>query len=64
MSLSANRPLLLLAALLASIALGVALAFLRHSLQPTFTNAMELRTALGVTLLGTVSRVRHAADYI
>ena len=61
-SLSANRPLLLLAALLASIAMGVALAFLRHSLQPTFNNAMELRTALGVTLLGTVSRVRHSAD--
>lgn len=61
-SWSANRPMMFLAALPASILLGIGLAFLRSYLKPTFHSAKSLSMAMGLPLLGAVSRARFPSD--
>ncbi len=61
-SWSANRPLIFLASLLGSILIGLAFAFLRSYLKPTFHSSRPLYEAFGLPVLGTVSRSRMAND--
>lgn len=57
-----NRPLLVLVALMASIAAGLGTAFLASQVWPVFHKASELRQRIGLPLLGVVSMVLSDAD--
>lgn len=57
-----NRALLLSGVLLLSIAAGMAVAFLRDQIRPTFFDMRGLRQATGMPLLGAVSWVLSATD--
>jgi polysaccharide chain length determinant protein (PEP-CTERM system associated) len=54
-----NRPLFLIAVLLASIAAGIGTAFLIDQMRPTFFDARTLRAETGMQLLGSVSMVEN-----
>jgi polysaccharide chain length determinant protein (PEP-CTERM system associated) len=53
-----NRPLLASLVLLVAVAGGLALAWGLGQLSPTFTDRRTLREATGLTILGTVTKVR------
>ncbi len=59
---SPNRFLLLPLALVAALASGFGTAFVASQLRPVFHSAAQLRTKLGLPLLGTVSMVTNPAD--
>jgi hypothetical protein len=52
-----NRPLLLSLILVAAIAGGIGIAFVRGQLQTTFPTQARLEAATGLTVLGTISQV-------
>jgi polysaccharide chain length determinant protein (PEP-CTERM system associated) len=58
---SPNRPVLLAAVLLVSLAVGIAIAFVRDRMAGAFYDAAALRAATGVPMLGTVSLVLDSA---
>jgi len=58
---SPNRPLLFVLAFVASIAAGLAAAFARDQIRPTFYDMRSLRAGTGLPLLGTVSFMPDAA---
>jgi polysaccharide chain length determinant protein (PEP-CTERM system associated) len=57
-----NRVILLLLALAAAVAAGVALAFAASQLRPVFSDGNELRVKTGMPLLGVVSLVMTDVD--
>jgi len=57
-----NRPLLLLGALVIAFGVGLAAAVAMAQLRPVFHRASELKTRLGLPLLGAVAAVMSAAD--
>jgi polysaccharide chain length determinant protein (PEP-CTERM system associated) len=57
-----NRPLLFMTVLLASIAAGLATAFVASQLRPVFHKAGELRDRVDLPLLGVVSLIMSDAD--
>jgi polysaccharide chain length determinant protein (PEP-CTERM system associated) len=59
---SPNRLLLMPMVLLASLALGLAFAFVASQMRPTFANAEELRLQTGLPLLGVVTMLVTDAD--
>lgn len=57
-----NRMLLLLASLVASLVAGVAAAFVISQLRPVVFTGRNLRELTGLPLLGTVTRIKSAAE--
>lgn len=57
-----NRPLLLTLILLAALAIGVAAAFVRGQLQPTFPTQRRLAATTGLPVFGTIGELVNAAD--
>lgn len=55
-----KRPLLIVAALLFSLAAGIAVAYLFHMLQPVFVSARQLGAVTGLTVLGAVGMAWEA----
>lgn len=55
-----NRPLLLTAALVASIGGGLGIAFLLTQIRPAFFDSRSLRQTTGLPMLGTVSELQSA----
>jgi polysaccharide chain length determinant protein (PEP-CTERM system associated) len=53
-----NRPLLIAAALVAALAIGVGLGILPQLLSPAFSDSTSLESKFGLPVLGTVSQVR------
>jgi polysaccharide chain length determinant protein (PEP-CTERM system associated) len=55
-----NRPILLLAVLVAAIGVGGALCWILAEMRPVFVNAASLRMAMGLPVIGSVSRALDA----
>ncbi|MBK8767731.1 MAG: chain length-determining protein [Burkholderiaceae bacterium] len=55
-----NRAMMLTGVLLASIAAGLAVAFIRDQIRPTFYDLRALRLATGLPILGTISMIVDA----